>query len=84
MPVLSFETIFKRTVLILLGEQVNSYLLTFDDKPVQYHTDGLAELLAKTMSCAETELQQACCSSTLLLNLLWIIKKNLRSRAIFL
>lgn len=48
MPVLSFETIFKRTVLILLGKQVNSYLLTFDDKPVQYHTDGLAELLAKT------------------------------------
>ena len=49
MPSLSFDTIFKRTVLILLGEQVNSYLLTFDDKLVQYHTDGLAELLAKTM-----------------------------------
>lgn len=48
MPVLSFDSVFKRIVLILWGEQVNSFLLTFDDKLVQYHTGGLAELPAKT------------------------------------
>lgn len=48
MPVLSFRTIFKRRAVILLSEQVNSHLLTFDNKLVQNPSSGLAELLVRT------------------------------------